>query len=260
MNLPPYLLLSGAPIGPLAEKHLRLLRAEPTAVIDTKLSSEKLIEQIEAHSAAFLFVVGYGAILKRPVLDAVAGQVLNLHPSLLPLHRGPAPVVQTILDGDSVTGVTIIEIDEQMDHGPILAQEAVTVPEQARPNDLYEVLTRRGVELFLDVIEGYLEGEDEYLPQAHEEATFTRFVKKEDGRLNLSDDPEVNERKVRAYTGWPTAFVEHEGKRLIIHSAQVSDGQFWPIEVQPENGKRMTFQAYCAGKRLAPATVLSKLS
>lgn len=260
MNLPPFLLLSGAPIGPLAEKHLRLMRAEPTAVVDTKLTSDELIALIEQHNAAFLFVVGYGSILKRPVLDAVAGQVLNLHPSLLPLHRGPAPVVQTILDGDTTTGVTIIEIDEQMDHGPILAQEEVSVPEHARPGDLYEVLTRRGVELFLEVIEGYLEGEDEYLPQEHEEATFTHFVKKEDGRLSLQDEPELNERKVRAYTGWPTAFLEHEGKRLIIHGAQVLEGVFWPTEVQPENGKRMTFQAYCAGKRLAPATVLSQLS
>lgn len=258
-NQTPYLFLGSPPIGPIALKVLEQNHYPPAAVItDTKLSSEELIALVEEHRAGFILVVGFGAILKQEVLDSVAGQVLNIHPSLLPLYRGPAPVIQTILDAPHETGVTLMQVDAEMDHGPIVAQETHPLHGKETPAELYELLTQKGARLFLDHIDAYLAEELEPLPQDHSEATYTRFIKKEDGLLNLKDSAKLNERKVRAYQGWPTAYLMVDGKRLIIHSAHIEDNQLRFDEVQPENGKRMTFAAYCAGKRTTPENMYEK--
>jgi methionyl-tRNA formyltransferase len=257
----PFLFLGSPPIGPVALKVLEQNHYKPAAIItDTKLTTDELINLVYEHNAGFLLVVGFGAILKQELLDSVGGQALNIHPSLLPEYRGPAPVVQTILDGVSTTGVTLMEIDAQMDHGVILAQEEHPLRGDELPDELYEILTQKGTRLFLDNIDAYLAEELDGLPQNDDEATFTRFITKEDGHLDLSDDPRVNERKVRAYQGWPGAWVLHEDKRLIIHRAHVVGETLVLDEVQPESGKKMTLEAYAAGKRVKPEEILKNLS
>lgn len=256
----PYVFFGSPPIGPIALKVLEQNHYPPAAVVtDTKLSTDEQIAIIEEHNAGFILVVGYGAILKQKVLDAVAGQVLNIHPSLLPAYRGPAPVVQTILDGIDETGVTLMEIDSQMDHGAILAQDTYHLNGHETPDELYEVLTQKGARLFLDNIEAYLDETLDMLPQMHDEATFTTFIKKEDGLLNLADDPHLNERKVRAYQGWPGAWLWVDNKRLIIHRAHVDGDKLVFDEVQPESGKKMTFAAFAAGKRTSENELWQKL-
>jgi methionyl-tRNA formyltransferase len=256
----PFIFFGSPPIGPIALKVLDQHRYLPAAVVtDTKLSPEEMITIIEENKAGFILVVGYGAIIKQSVLDSVAGQALNIHPSLLPQYRGPAPVVQTILDGVRETGVTLIEIDAKMDHGPVLAQEHYPLHGTETPEELYQVLTQKGTRLFLDNIDAYLAEELALLPQEHDEATFTHFITKDDGRLNLKDKPVVNERKIRAYQDWPGAWIMFEGKRLIIHKTHIANGQLVLDEVQPESGKRMGFAAFAAGKRLKPEELLRKL-
>lgn len=252
-NTVPYLFLGSPPIGPVALKVLEQNHYQPTVVVsDTSLSTEALVELVEEQKIGLILVVGFGAILKQPLLDSVAGQVLNIHPSMLPLYRGPAPVVQTILDGVDRTGVTLIQIDSQVDHGPILAQEEHTLHGNETSDELYEVLTQKGTRLFLDNIDAYVKEELEELPQNDSEATFTHFVKKDDGLLSLADDPHLNERKVRAYQGWPGTWVIFREKRLIVHKAHVEDGSLRFDEVQPENGKKMTVTAFAAGLRISP--------
>jgi methionyl-tRNA formyltransferase len=259
-NTVPYIFFGSPPIGPIALKVLEQNRYVPAAVVtDTKLTTEEQIAVVEEHGAGFILVVGYGAILKRDLLDSVAGQVLNIHPSLLPEYRGPAPVVQALLDGVTTTGVTLMEVDTKMDHGLILAQEEHLLAGNEIPDELYEVLTQIGTRLFLDNIDAYLAEELDGLPQNDDEATFTSFIKKEDGKLDLSEDPHVNERKVRAFQGWPGTWIEIDGKRLIIHKAHVADDQLVFDEVQPENGKRMTLTAYCAGLRITPPEFYKKI-
>jgi methionyl-tRNA formyltransferase len=255
-----YLLFGSPPIGDIAAKHLLASHYPPAAVVtDTKLTLDEQLDLVEKHKAGFILVVGYGRILKQALLDSVCGQVLNIHPSLLPLYRGPAPVVQAILDGATETGVTLMEIDAEMDHGNILAQESIPLSGKETPEELYATLTYKGVQQFLENIDAYLAEELEMLPQDHTEATFTRFIKKEDGLL-VPEDPHVMERKVRAFQGWPgTWILLHDGKRLIIHSAIVREGRFEPIDVQPDGGKRMNFKAYAAGRRQKPEELLETL-
>lgn len=250
----PYLFFGSPPIGPIALKALELADYKPAAVItDTKLTLEEQLNLVEEHKATFILVVGYGAILKQALLDSVAGQVLNIHPSLLPAYRGPAPVVQTILDGVLETGVTLIQIDREVDHGPMLAQEAYRLKGTETPAELYTVLVQKGVELFLEVIDSYLDETLDLTPQNHDEATVTHFIKKEDGLLDLKQPAVELERMVRAFQGWPTTWVMHRGKRLIIHKAHVADDTLIFDQVQPENGKLMDFSSYAAGLRAKPA-------
>lgn len=257
----PYVLLQSPPIGPIALEALVEAKYPPVGIIDDpNLSTEELITQIESFKPTFVLVVGFGKILKRDVLDIVAGQVINIHPSLLPLYRGPAPVVQTILDGVTETGVTVIEIDTKMDHGPILAQEKMPLHGNETPEELYRVLTIKGVQLFLDVIENYLNERLELLPQNDLDATVTTFIKKEDGELDFRKEPQQLEREIRAFHGWPRSWVMYKDKRLIVEKAHLEDGKLVFDLVQPENSKIMAFKAFCAGQRLNPEKLSAQIT
>jgi len=258
----PFILFGSDPLGPVVLRTLEMADCAPTLYIsDKKLTLDEQLDLVEQYKISFILVAGYGRILKQALLDSVAGQVLNIHPSLLPEYRGPAPVVQTILDGATETGVTVIELDAQVDHGPVLAQENYPLRGNETPSELYEILGDRGARMFLDVIEDYLNDELDMLPQNHDDASFTHFVKKEDGLLLPEKESAVDmERKIRAYAGWPSAWLMHEEKRLIIHKAHIgSNGELVPTEVQPENGKRMSFEAYASGQRLKPAALAQAL-
>lgn len=249
----PYIFLGSKPMGPIALEALEIAHFSPTAVIDDpKTTLVKQLELVEKYQPTFLLVVSFGAILKRDLLDTVAGQVLNIHPSLLPAYRGPAPVVQTILDDASETGVTLMEIDEQMDHGPILAQEKHPLRGNELPEDLYQVLTKKGVALFLDHIEDYLQEKLTLIPQDHSQATYTHFIKKQRGQLDFSQPADLLEREIRAFHGWPRSWLDYASKRLIIEKAHLEKGKLVFNLVQPEGRKVMRFKEFCAGQRLDP--------
>lgn len=256
----PYLLFGSPPIGDLAAKHLLASHYPPAAVItDTKLTTEQMIDLVHEHNAGFILVVGYGRILKQALLDSVAGQVLNIHPSLLPEYRGPAPVVQALLDGVTETGVALMEIDDKMDHGPLLATESINLTGKETPTELYSTLIYKGTRLFLENIEAYL-GEDlDMLPQNHDDATYTHYITKEQGLIDPSKPADELERQIRAFQGWPTSWLMVDGKRLIVHAAHVSHKKFILDEVQPEGGKRMPLSAYLQGKRLSEHDFYAKV-
>ena len=256
----PYVLLGSPPIGNHALEFLKLANYAPKLVIDNpQLSTEELVALIEEAQPTFLLVVGFGAILRRAVLDTVAGQVLNIHPSLLPEYRGPAPVVQAILDGATETGVTLMEVDTKMDHGCILDQVPHRLIGTELPDELYRVLTQKGVELFLEHIDDYIAEKIDLLPQSEGEATFTHFIKKEDGLLDLSRPPYELERQIRAFQGWPRSWIVYQGKRLIIDRAHLESKKLRFDQVQPENGKSMAFSDFCVGKRCKPEDIYKEI-
>jgi methionyl-tRNA formyltransferase len=256
----PFILFSSPPFGIPAEAALLRAGYQPLYTIrDTSLSTEDICALIVEYQPTFLLVIGYGAILKQPVLDSVAGQVLNIHPSLLPLYRGPSPVVSAILDGAEETGVTLIELDAKMDHGDILGQARLPLQGNETPEQLYASLAQKGVDLLLTHGTDYLEDRATLLPQNHGEATFTHFINKQDGLLNALDTPDCIERKIRAYQHWPWVHAYIHGKRLIIRKAHILAGVLILDEVQPESGKPMTLAQYSAGKRCKPEAVYTDL-
>lgn len=167
-------------------------------------------------------VAAYGEILRRAVLAIPPLGYLNIHPSLLPLYRGPTPVAGAILAGETVTGVTIMLLDPGMDSGPILAQAVVDLPPTARAGPLTDELFRLGAELLIKTLPRYARGEIEPRPQDHSQATVTKMLKKEDGRIDWSLPAIVIERMTRAYDPWPGAYTFWQGQSLRVISAAVS--------------------------------------
>jgi len=166
-----------------------------------------------------LIVTAYGQIIPKNILDIPKFGCLNIHPSLLPKYRGASPIQNTILNGDRKTGVTIILMDERMDHGPILVKRELEIPRlrqgfggQANPKityqKLHDELAKLGAELLIETIPNWIGGKIKPELQDGSKATYTKIIKKEDGKINWSKTAEEIERQIRAFNHWPGSFSE----------------------------------------------------
>ena len=164
-----------------------------------------------------ILVAAYGRFLPPEVLDLPPHGCLNLHPSLLPKYRGPSPVVTTILDGEAVTGVTLMQLDEGMDTGPILAQKEYPLNGDETAADLTEALFRTGAQLLLDNLEALAAGKLPAQPQDDSRATVTRKLERADGLADWTRSAVTLERQRRAFTPWPglTAHWQDKSLRLL---------------------------------------------
>lgn len=191
-----------------------------------------------------LFIVAaYGKILPQSVLDIPVHGTLNVHPSLLPKFRGASPIESQILADERTVGVSIMELDHEMDHGPILAQASITLdqwPVLAR--DLEELLATEGGALLAESIPPYMSGELVPTAQDHDLATFTKKIDKADGEIDLTADGYQNYLKYCAYDEWPGSFFFQDGKRIKIVSAELRSGSFFPLRVIPEGKKEQDWK------------------
>lgn len=176
-------------------------------------------------------VAAYGEILRRNVLAIPPLGYLNIHPSLLPLHRGPAPVTGAILAGDDLTGVSVIRLTPKMDAGPILAQATAPLARDARAGALTEELMALGGRLLAQAIPGYAAGQLNPHPQDDSQATYTRMLAKADGEIDWSLPALVIERMIRAYDPWPGTSTAAAGQPLRVLAAAVRPG--WRGDDQP---------------------------
>lgn len=185
------------------------------------LRDPAVVAQLVALAPEAGVVAAYGEILRKHVLAIPPLGYLNIHPSLLPLHRGPTPVAGAILAGDAETGVSIMRLDPGMDSGPLLAQAVVPLAPDARAAPLTDELFRLGARLLVEVLPRYAAGEVEPRPQDHAQATVTRMLAKEDGAINWGLPALVLERMPRAYDPWPGAFTSWGGQSLRVIAAAV---------------------------------------
>lgn len=210
-------------------------------------------------------VASFGKILPKGYLEIPKHGFINVHPSLLPKYRGPSPIQAQLLDiACREVGVTIIKMDEKMDHGPILAQEDVEVrPWPDHYAYVEEKLARAGGKLLVRVLEDLTQtssppspsprrGLDKVVLQDDALATYCKLVKKEDGLLNLSEPAEVNLRKVLAYSTWPGAYLIFKRKqgdevRVVVKNAKIIDGKFMPTRVIPAGKKEMDWESFLRG-------------
>ncbi|OGI72397.1 hypothetical protein A3J61_00230 [Candidatus Nomurabacteria bacterium RIFCSPHIGHO2_02_FULL_38_15] len=215
------------------------------------------VDGILKYAPAYAVVAAYGKILPNILLDAVPYGFLNVHPSLLPKYRGPAPEIAPILNGDTKTGVTIILLDQLVDHGPILAQEEIVLNGNEFSHDLAKNLFEIGGKMLVNIIPKWLEGKINSTDQDHTQATLTYKTKKLDAKINLSDDPKILWAKWRAYYPWPGLYFEidnpHQTKlgakppsklHVKINKAIFADNQFTPTLVTPEGKKPITFTEF----------------
>ncbi len=189
-------------------------------------------------------VASYGKIIPQAILDIPKASTLNIHPSLLPKYRGATPLESAILSNDTETGVTIIILDAEMDHGPVVAQVKTSLDSKYY-EELRDELAEIGANLVTDTLPDLIAGKITPIDQDHTQATFTKKITKEDGLINLADDPITNFRKIRAFTPWPSAyfFDTRDGKnvRTIIKKAHLEGGALKIDRVIPEGKNEMSW-------------------
>lgn len=196
----------------------------------------------------FFVVAAYAKLIPKSLLDLPRKGVLNVHPSLLPKFRGPSPVLSAILADERETGISIMLLDEEQDHGPVIAQAKVEIaPEDwpTRGSMLEDMLSSMGGDLLAEAIPLWMKDELPAEEQDHSQATHTRKFTDEDARLDLSANPHQNLLKIRAFDKNPRAyFIDENGKRVIVTDATVEHGSLKVLSVIPEGKKEMPFETY----------------
>jgi len=185
-----------------------------------------------------LFIIAaYGKIIPKSILDMPKYGSLNVHPSLLPEFRGASPIQSAILEANE-TGTTIMLMDEELDHGPIIMQEIISDQLPIERSVLEKKLAKLGGKLLSEVIPEWIAKNIDPQEQDHERATYTKKITKEDGLIDLKANGLVNYRKFCAFLGWPGTyfFTEKDGKkvRVIIKNAELKGGKFKIKTVLPE--------------------------
>ncbi len=184
-----------------------------------KLRDQKTIARIRAWSPDIIIVAAYGKIIPQEIIDIPRYGILNVHTSLLPLHRGASPVQYAILSGDQETGATIMRIDAGLDTGDIISQKAVAIAADETTETLMRKLAMLCADLLIETLPMWLGGTITPQPQDNTRATLTKIFKKEDGEIKAEHTAEQIERMLRAFTPWPGVFMtlhDKEGKRKTV--------------------------------------------
>jgi len=211
-----------------SEIKIAFLGREFGLIVRDKLK-EAGFQLVDPEHADLLVVGFYGEILPKKVLEAPKYGVLNVHPSLLPKYRGPSPVPATILNGDKETGVSIIQMDEEVDHGPVLASREFSISNFQFSNglgkpttpELLQVLWEIGGDLLVETIPKWIQGDIVAKEQDHSKATYTEKLSREDGKIDWNKPIEYIERQVQAYYPWPGAYTFWKEKRVKILKAHL---------------------------------------
>jgi methionyl-tRNA formyltransferase len=202
------------------------------------LRNPEVLARLAEAAPEAIVVAAYARLLPQAVLALPPLGCLNVHPSLLPRHRGPAPIQGALLAGETVTGTSIILLEERMDAGPILAQEPLPIAPEDDAETLEPRLAVQGAHLLVDTLARWAKGG--IAPQAQDEAaaTYTRLITKEDGRLDWTRPAEELARQVRAFAGWPGAVTTWRGQPLkVLRAAPVAQR---PADLAPGTAYLLT--------------------
>ena len=263
--------LQPSPVKALALRHgLPVLQPD-------RARAESFLQELALLAPDLIVVVAYGQILPQALLDLPRRGCLNVHTSLLPKYRGAAPIQWALIQGESETGVTLMQMDAGLDTGPILTQRATPIEAADNAQTLHDRLAALGAALLVDTIPGYLAGDIRPQPQPKEGASYARKITKDDGRIDWTQPANTIWNRLRAFTPWPGSFTfqpaEPKPYRLKIWSATVepqragAPGEVLSadksglvvacgthalrlIELQREGGRRVTAREFLAGHPL----------
>lgn len=210
---------------------------------------EDLLQTLRETASDCFVLAAYGKMLPQALIDIPPKGIVNVHPSLLPRLRGPSPIQSAILTDEHPTGVSIMLIDAEMDHGPLIAQREVPTDEwPPYAPDLEQMLAHAGGTLLAEVFSPYLDGTITPQPQDHSTATFCKLIKKEDACIYVDEDPQATIRKIRGYAGWPIAYTyfERDGQtlRVQILTAHSEGGKLVIDTVRPEGKNTMVYKDF----------------
>jgi len=237
----------------------------------------ELVDQLRATGAEIGVVVAYGKILPAAVLQAFPRGCVNIHASLLPAYRGAAPIQWAIIHGERETGVTIMQLDEGMDTGPILLQRRVAIAPDDTAGSLFDRLSGLGAELLLEALDGLAAGTLPARSQGNAGASHAPMLTKQDGRIDWSQPAAAVAARIRGVDPWPGATTTLEGEPLKLFGASAAPGRGEPgevvgvddrlvvacgegacriAEVQAAGKKRMPVAAFLAGRPIPVGTRL----
>jgi len=248
---------------------------QPSSVRTAEFSNN-----IEKHAPGFIVVVAFGHIIPKNILTIPQIATINIHASLLPKYRGPAPIQWAIINEEKETGVTTMLMDEGMDTGDILLSSKLEIAPDDTSGTLHDRLADLGADLLIQTLKNFDTGNINPISQDHTQATYAPMLKKNDGRMNWKLPAESLEAFIRGMTPWPGAFTFHEKKRLkifkartIVMNTDASPGtvikgfpdELWistgkgvlsVMEIQGESGKRLLIKDFLRGYQLPPGTHL----
>ncbi len=205
----------------LEAQNLKLETLQPKS-----LKNEEVVKKIKEINPELGIVAAYGRLIPKGVLDIFPKGVLNLHPSLLPKYRGPSPIQTAILNNDFDTGVSIILLDEQMDHGLILAQETVKLTGKEYFQEIYEKLANLGGKLLAKTIPLWIDKQITPMAQNESKATMCKKLEWKDGRIDVNDSVEKTFAKIRALGKEPGAWVELRIKNKELRILKIIEASF----------------------------------
>ncbi|MFA6340804.1 MAG: methionyl-tRNA formyltransferase [Candidatus Paceibacterota bacterium] len=214
-----------------------------------KLKDESFLEKMREYD--LFMVASYGKMIPKVLIDIPKYKILNIHPSLLPKYRGPSPLQGQVLNDERKVGVSIMLVDEEMDHGAVVIQRQVDIKDWPIGfNALSEILAKEGSLLLSEVLADWIKGKIKAKDQDHAKATFTKKIEKQDGLLDLNADAYKNYLKYLAYEEWPGTFfdAERNGKKIrVIIKKAVWNGTFEIQRVVPEGKKEMGYKDFLRG-------------
>jgi methionyl-tRNA formyltransferase len=254
-----------------AERHDLTVRFPP------RLREQQVQAEFAALGADAAVVAAYGLILPPRILTAPRLGCLNVHASLLPRWRGAAPIQRALLAGDAETGITIMQMEEGLDTGPILMQQALPIEPGATAAGLSEALARLGGKLILKVLDEAEHGRLTPRPQPCQGVTYAPKLSRAEGRLDWRRTAQELERQVRAFDPWPGAFFEARGEQIRVLAAAVlpraadalpgtvtddrlsiacGSGLLRPLRLQRPGRAPLEQSAFLRGFPIAPGTLL----
>jgi methionyl-tRNA formyltransferase len=205
-----------APDKPVGRKQVLLpspvkkwaLEANFSVLEPDRIRNPEWVNKIKELNPDLIILIAYGQIIPQEILDIPRFKALNIHPSLLPKYRGASPIQSVILNGEKETGVCLMIMDAEMDHGPILTSTKLQIPNSQTYKELENKLSDLGAELLIKTLPDWIAGKIQPQEQDHTQATFCKLIKKEDGKIDWNKSAIEIEKMVRAYAEWPTTYTE----------------------------------------------------
>ena len=245
------------------------------------INDKAFVSQIEKLAPHFFVVAAFGQILGEEILNIPSFGAINIHPSLLPKYRGPAPIQWAIINGDKITGLSIMAMEKGLDQGNIFLSKSIEIAPVETAKTLHDKLAQLGGDLLINVLNDFESGTVNPIPQNDKEATYAPLLKKKHGRINWKQSAESIKNFVYGMNPWPGAFTFYQEKSLKIFNVKPIDrttpdvtpgtvlegpdnqlqvaagtGSVSILEIQGASGKRMLIGDFLRGNLIPSGTVL----
>jgi methionyl-tRNA formyltransferase len=262
----------------LSAVHEYALKHQLEVLTPVSLRPIEETERFAAFNADVAIVAAYGLLLPLTLLQAPHFGCLNVHGSLLPRWRGAAPIHRALLEGDERTGITIMQMEQGLDTGPIIMQDSIPIGPQATSSQIHDQLAKLGAQLMLRTLENLQTSLLKTIPQPPVGITYAQKLERAEGRICWQDTADTLERKVRALNPWPGVWFEYQNERIKILKAAVAEnpqsaapgtmlaknftvacgqGALRLLEIQKAGGRALEGQTFLNGQPIPEGTCFS---